>query len=127
MATYASEILNSDDYRNAIKEAMAKDCRYEDEHDGFENFSADSDHWLVISEMLGTKDTLITELVGALENAKEELEALRSFYGQGLMVAEWHQNGDLEPLDSFFESNDCGALDAVNSALSKAKDQTNDR
>lgn len=25
-------------------------------------------------------------------------------YGQGLEVANWHQNGDLEPFDSFYES-----------------------
>jgi hypothetical protein len=27
------------------------------------------------------------------------------FYGQNLQVANWHRNGDLEPIDKFFESN----------------------
>lgn len=46
----------------------------------------------------------------ALELAYKELSALWSFYGQGLEVANWHQNGDLEPLDSFFEENNFDAL-----------------
>jgi len=28
------------------------------------------------------------------------------FYGQNMLVANWHLNGDLEPIDSFFEEND---------------------
>lgn len=115
MATYASEILNSDDYRNAIKKAMAKDCRYEDEHDGFENFSADSDHWLVIAEMLETKVTLITELVGALEGAQKAL---------AMMVDD----------DAIRKNNvavafaQCRASEQeCRAAITKAKDQTNDR
>ena|SRR6185437_15316013 len=27
----------------------------------------------------------------------------KELYGQGLQVANWHQNGELEPFDSFFE------------------------
>lgn len=27
------------------------------------------------------------------------------FYGQNMQVAGWHLNGDLEPIDKFFESN----------------------
>lgn len=29
-----------------------------------------------------------------------------TFYGQNLDVSNWHLNGDLEPMDSFFEDND---------------------
>ena len=54
-----------------------------------------------------------------LNLALAELEALWSFYGMGLEVANWHLNGDLHPLDDFFESNDFGALDA----LYKLRDQ----
>jgi len=46
----------------------------------------------------------------------EELEELRRFkeyfddlYGQGLEVANWHLNGDLEPFDTFYEE----ALEAM--------------
>lgn len=27
------------------------------------------------------------------------------FYGHGLKIANWHQNGDLEPIETFFEEN----------------------
>jgi len=52
--------------------------------------------------------------------ALQELEDLWSFYGMNLEVANWHMNGDLEPLDAFFEGCDCGALDA----LKKYKEET---
>lgn len=38
------------------------------------------------------------------------IEALRfkeyfdSLYGQGLEIANWHMNGDLEPFDNFYDS-----------------------
>lgn len=42
--------------------------------------------------------------------APDELEKLVAFkeyfdalYGQGLKIANWHMNGDLEPFDSFYE------------------------
>ena len=31
-------------------------------------------------------------------------EYFKDFYGQGLEVANWHQNGELEPFDNFYES-----------------------
>lgn len=37
-------------------------------------------------------------------------EVVGELYGKGFEVAGWHHNGDLEPLDSFFE--DSGWLDA---------------
>lgn len=51
----------------------------------------------------------------ALNLALQELEALWSFYGEGLEVANWHRNGDLEPLDHFFDDNNFGALEALRS------------
>lgn len=33
-------------------------------------------------------------------------EIWETFYGQNLQVANWHLNGELEPMDKFFESND---------------------
>ena len=41
-----------------------------------------------------TKDEL-------LNLALQELEDLWSFYRMNLEVANWHMNGDLEPLDAF--------------------------
>ena len=31
-------------------------------------------------------------------------EYFKDLYGQGLEIANWHQNGELEPFDSFYES-----------------------
>lgn len=31
-------------------------------------------------------------------------EYFKDLYGQGLEVANWHQNGELEPFDNFYES-----------------------
>jgi hypothetical protein len=43
-----------------------------------------------------------------LEKRVDELGRFKSYwdalYGQGLEVANWHKNGDLEPFDSFYES-----------------------
>lgn len=33
-------------------------------------------------------------------------EMWEAFYGQNLELANWHQNGDLEPIDKFFEQNE---------------------
>ncbi len=46
-----------------------------------------------------------------INTAHNELDALWSFHGKRLSVANWHQNGDLEPLDNFFEENNYGALE----------------
>lgn len=47
------------------------------------------------------------------DKEQEELEGLRAFYkymmdlyGQDLGVSNWHQNGDIEPLDNFLDSAD---------------------
>jgi len=89
---------------------------------GFGNYHAEDDmagEWevqgneIVIQEYSG----MVEKLRSACSAAKEELEALWSFYGKGLEVANWHLNGDLEPLDHFFESNSCDALDKLKEAL----------
>lgn len=47
------------------------------------------------------------------DKEQKELEGLRAFYkymmdlyGQNLGVSNWHQNGDIEPLDNFLDSAD---------------------
>lgn len=40
------------------------------------------------------------------ENEHKLKEVCDTLYGQGLEVANWHMNGDLEPLDNLFEEND---------------------
>ncbi|UZV41245.1 hypothetical protein vBVpaMR16F_179 [Vibrio phage vB_VpaM_R16F] len=33
-------------------------------------------------------------------------EIIETFYGHGYAIANWHLNGELEPLDNFFDDND---------------------
>lgn len=47
-------------------------------------------------------ETLIIE--GAVTPYKAFYIYFKNLYGQGLEIANWHQNGDLEPFDEFFES-----------------------
>ena len=45
--------------------------------------------------------------LGTVEELKEAREFKKYFdelYGEGLEIANWHKNGDLEPFDSFYES-----------------------
>ena len=45
--------------------------------------------------------------LGTVEELKEVLNFKKYFdalYGEGLEIANWHKNGDLEPFDSFYES-----------------------
>ena len=47
------------------------------------------------------------EAIGTVEELKEVLNFKKYFdalYGEGLEIANWHKNGDLEPFDSFYES-----------------------
>lgn len=45
----------------------------------------------------------------AAKKAEKLIDALYSvLYGQGLEVANWHRNGELQPMDSFFDDNASG-------------------
>lgn len=64
----------------------------------------------------------LSETKAKLEEYSKENDALKAYknyfadcYGQGYEVANYHLNGDLEPLDSFID----GAEAEYNSALSK--------
>lgn len=52
-------------------------------------------------KLLGTLDYLeeLTKTKKALERFKEYFDQL---YGQGLEVLNWHQNGESEPFDNFY-------------------------
>lgn len=47
------------------------------------------------------------EETGLAPDEMEKLVAFKEYfdalYGQGLQIANWHMNGDLEPFDSFYE------------------------
>ena len=52
---------------------------------------------------------LIKNEVGVFNpNERLQLTAFKEYfkdlYGQGLEIANWHQNGELEPFDNFYES-----------------------
>lgn len=66
--------------------------------------------------------TELSETKAKLDKVSKENDALKAYknyfadcYGQGYEVANYHLNGDLEPLDSFID----GAEAEYNSALSK--------
>lgn len=45
--------------------------------------------------------------IGTVEECEESVQFKKYFdelYGQGLEVANWHQNGETEPFDTFYES-----------------------
>ena len=47
------------------------------------------------------------ELLEDLKKANQKLMDINNmFYGQNLGVANWHRNGTLQSMDSFFEEND---------------------
>ena len=58
---------------------------------------------IAVSQMLLRKYTVI----GTPEECQEAIrfkEYFDELYGQGLEIANWHQNGDLEPFDNFYDS-----------------------
>ncbi|WMT42818.1 hypothetical protein RE628_11325 [Paenibacillus sp. D2_2] len=60
--------------------------------------------------------------IRALEKAEQFISAMMEFYGEGLTVYNWHQNGDGEPWDNFFDSNMEGnELESIRTALSHLK------
>lgn len=44
------------------------------------------------------------ELQQEVKRLKKFYDYFRELYGQSLEIAFWHQNGELEPFDNFFES-----------------------
>lgn len=65
---------------------------------------------------------IVDDLVTAGEAAEGLLDALFSFYGTGLEVANWHLNGDLEPWDKFYNANSTGEeLNDLRAAIARAR------
>lgn len=61
------------------------------------------------------------ELLEACARAEKFIDAILSFYGQGLAVIHWHKNGDSEPLDNFIDDNSDGSeLETLRAAIAKA-------
>ena len=62
------------------------------------------------------------ELLEACKKAEAFIAAIMGFWGQNLQVANWHQNGALEPLDNFIDDNSDGhtELEDLRAAIAKA-------
>ena len=82
---------------------VAKDCTKED------------------ADVIASMPDMLAALKLALKQIKETQDAL---VGQGLQIAGWHLNGDLEPVESFFSDSDCGAVEAIEAAIAKAEGRT---
>lgn len=84
-----------------------------------ENTRDDAEHMAALlnaAPSLLDAAALAHDLAEALKTTTEALNALHSFYGQGLEVANYHQNGDLEALDNFFDENGTPDAEAVGNA-----------
>lgn len=56
----------------------------------------------------------------ALRKAESFISRIMGFYGQGLSVFNWHQNGDGEPWDNFFDENmDGDEIEVIHSTLQR--------
>lgn len=57
------------------------------------------------------------QTIRTLQQQNKQLEAFKKYwselYGEGLEIANWHQNGDTEPFDNFFDSAEEEARDAL--------------
>jgi hypothetical protein len=58
---------------------------------------------LSIEEIVALADKLYQAEIAKYSAKLSEIK--ETLYGQNLQVANWHQNGELEPLDNFFEEN----------------------
>lgn len=66
-----------------------------------------------------------SDLLAACVKAEKFIDAIMSFYGEGLDVVNWHKNGDPEPLDNIIESNSDGSeLESLRSAIAAAEGRT---
>lgn len=61
----------------------------------------------------------LNQAVEILKKAADFIDGIMSFYGQNLMVFNWHLNGEGEPWDNFFDDNmDGDELELIQKFLS---------
>jgi hypothetical protein len=54
----------------------------------------------------GVANAAIAEAADRLHEMQSTIADIRStLYGHGLAISGWHLNGELEPIDNFFEEN----------------------
>lgn len=72
--------------------------------------------------LLEDRNPSLLAMKEALKKAERFISTMMEFYGEGLTVYNWHQNGEGEPLDNFFDNNMEGdELEAIRAALSHLK------
>ena len=105
--------------RSAIYELL----RYGRKHDGPWTEAIAGDQLIdeENADLYTAAPDMLVALKLALKQIKETQDAL---VGQGLQIAGWHLNGDLEPVESFFSDSDCGAVEAIEAAIAKAEGRT---
>lgn len=70
----------------------------------------------------GERRKEINHLREALQKAERFISKIMGFYGQGLTVYNWHQNGEGEPWDNFFDENmDGDELEVIRNALNTSE------
>jgi hypothetical protein len=67
-----------------------------DEDEEFYGIEGDVDDWAFTDEMF--------ENIPSFQQLLKFKEYFDELYGKGLEIANWHQNGNMEPFDSFYES-----------------------
>lgn len=56
----------------------------------------------------------IKMLIELVDSANEKLGSVRdALYGQNLSISGWHLNGELEPVDNWFDSNDWEPIECI--------------
>lgn len=56
----------------------------------------------------------IKMLIELVDSANEKLRSVRdALYGQNLSISGWHLNGQLEPVDNWFDSNDWYPIECI--------------
>lgn len=81
------------------------ECAIDKDHFGFKKchsckYRKDIDHFQYVCD----GDRCIAEAIELLEELSMFKEYFDGLYGQGLQIAGWHMNGELESFDSFYES-----------------------
>jgi len=67
-------------------------------------------------------DAALSNLITKAEKLADVFESFTEIlYGQGYQVANWHLNGDLEPMDVFFDNNTAEEVAELRNAILEFK------
>lgn len=99
--------INQYGVKPRITFAIASDLKSQEEAKQF------AINWLRVQSNLHDYDLVIKQaeqikmLMWLVDSANQKLGSVRdALYGQNLSISGWHLNGQLEPVDNWFDSND---------------------